>query len=414
MKTQDAPGRTSTDSPIATQAPVAYLRLMVASTLGMTVFGAVQVVPAVSLEAIGTDLGLNLEHRGAVISLRMVGLVVSLLLVGYLGQRRGKQHFLFWGFLSIAGGKLLGAQSNGYSSMLGAMGITGLGLGVVEALINPLAAQLNPRHSARALNILNGLFSLGLVVGAFATGWLLDSGHSWRTAFLIWLLPCAVCAMLFLTPHYPRHREETEGASSGSSELRRFLGLPLFWVLFVAMVMGGGCEAGITSWAPNYMVKVLGASARGGALATIVYGSFMALGRFASGFLVTRVGPVRLMTSSAVCCGLTTVGLAGVQSPWAAWCLFALSGLFVACFWPTMLSVASDHISAASTWLFALLSAAGVLGCVIFPWVIGVLGDGFGLRSAVLVLPASMLVLLALMIPAARLVRRRRHRAEVA
>ena len=81
---------------------------------------------------------------------------------------------------------------------------------------------------------------------------------------------------------------------------------------------------------------------------------------------------------------------------------------------PTMLSVASDHISTASTWLFALLSAAGVLGCAIFPWVIGALGDGFGLRSAVLVLPASMLVLLALMIPAARLVRRRRHRAEVA
>ena len=75
------------------------------------------------------------------------------------------------------------------------------------------------------------------------------------------------------------------------------------------------------------------------------------------------------------------------------------------CFWPTLLSLASDRISHGSTSLFSLLGAAGVTGCVIYPWVIGVLGDAVGLRGAVLVLPASMALLVMMLLASVRFVR---------
>ncbi len=51
---------------------------------------------------------------------------------------------------------------------------------------------------------------------------------------------------------------------------------------------------------------------------------------------------------------------------------------------------AQYNIATGSASLFALLAAAGITGCVIFPWGIGALGDVFGLRIGVLLLPVSM------------------------
>ena len=391
----------------AQQAPrqaVAYRRLMAASVLCMIMFGAVQVLPAVALEALGEDLGLNFEQRGLIFSLRIAAAIPILLLIGHYAERPYKRHILFWGLVAIAAGQAMVAMAPGYGPLLGAMLVSGLGLGVVEAVVNPLVAQLHPTRSAWALNTANGAFSLGLVLGALSTGELLQAAHGWRLAFWLWLLLPVVCAVLYMTPRYPPPSPESDSLHV-RPDVRGFLVNPLFWLLSVAMVLGGGCEAGLTSWAPNFVAEELGASARGGAWATILYGTSMAIGRFGSGALVGRVTPLRMMLGSALLCGAATLGLAFVPGLWGAWVLFALGGLFVASFWPTLLAVASDHICAGSMSLFSLLAAAGISGCVVVPWAIGALGDIFGLRTGVLVLPLSMALLIVMLLVASRTMR---------
>jgi len=377
---------------------------MAASVLGMIMFGAVQVGLPVCLDALGRDLDLSFEQRGTLIALRMAALTTCLLVVGYFGERSGKHHVLFWGLAGIALSQVMIARSGDYSRLQLSMVVAGLGFGVFEALINPLVAQLHPRNSARALNLINGLFSVGLVAGALSTGELLQAGYSWRIPFWWWAGPPLVCAVLYMTRRYPPLPPRVQDRTQGQ-EVRRFLSTPLFWVLVGAMLLGGGCEGGLTSWAPNFVAEELDASARAGAWTTILYGAFMALGRFAAGSLLTRMRPVTLMILSAVLCGLTTAGLALAPTLWSTYILFSLGGLFVACFWPTLLSVASDHISQGSTALFSLLGAAGVSGCVVIPWAIGALGDLVGLRGAVLVLPGAMLGLLALLAAVSHLTR---------
>lgn len=394
--------------------PVAYRRLMAASMLCMIMFGAVLVVPPVCLEAIGRELQINYEARGVLIAVRMAALIISLLIVGTLGEGPYKRHYLLGGLMAIGLSQAWGAQAPRYALLWAAMALSGLGKGVVEALVNPLVAQLNPTHCARALNIVNGLFSVGLVIGALSTGFLLEAGFSWRLAFAVWIGPPWLCALLFYTPHYPKavsaapsfaKQKPLLGAEAPAKNFFAYFASPLFWALMMAMLMGGGCEAGLTSWAANFVSAVLQASPLGGAWTTAIYGSAMALGRFGSGWLVTRWTPLRLMALSAAACGAATFGLAFVSSLAGAYALFALGGLFVACFWPTLLSVASDHISAGSTALFAWMATAGVAGCMLFPWLMGRIGDLWGLRAAMLVLPASMIILLAMLGAAARLIR---------
>ena len=380
---------------------VAYRRLMAASVLCMIMFGAVQALPAVALEALGQDLGLNFEQRGLIFSLRILAAIPVLLLIGHYAERPYKRHILSLGLVAIALGQLLTALAPSYGPLLWAVLVSGLGLGVVEAIVNPLVAQLYPSRSAWALNIINGVFSLGLVLGALSTGELLQAGYGWRLAFWLWMIPPGVCAVLYMTPRYPPPSPESDSFHV-RPDVKSFLVNPLFWILSVAMALGGGCEAGLTSWAPNFVAEELGASARGGAWATILYGTFMAIGRFGSGVVVGRVTPPRMMLGSAVLCGAATLGLVFVPGLWGAWVLFALGGLFVACFWPTLLAVASDHICIGSMSLFSLLAAAGVSGCVVVPWAIGALGDIFGLRAGMLVLPASMGMLIVMLLVASR------------
>lgn len=379
-------------------------RLMLASGLAMVIFAATLAIPSVCLETLGREFGLTLQQRGLLFTSRLALLLVALPLTGHFADRRGKRLFLLLGLLVIGLSQLLIARAPGYGALLAGMAFLGLGKGAMDALVNPLAAQLNPQRSARTLNFLNGLFSVGLVVVALSAGEMLQRGSSWRLLFAVWVLPVALCASLYWTRGYPPTPRPAGGARE---QVRRFLTDPLFWVLAVAMVLGGGCEAGLTSWGPNYVARELGASARGGAWTIALYGAFMAAGRFTTGGLMGRLTPLRLMLISAAGCAVACAGLSVTHSLPGAWALFALGGLFVACFWPTLLAVASDHIAVGSTTLFALLSTAGATGAVIVPWGIGALGDGLGLRPALLLLPGSMILMIALLLAARGLIRER-------
>ncbi|MBP7561909.1 MAG: hypothetical protein KBA64_15670, partial [Armatimonadetes bacterium] len=51
-----------------------------------------------------------------------------------------------------------------------------------------------------------------------------------------------------------------------------------------------------------------------------------------------------------------------------------------------------------STAMLALLAAAGIFGCALFPWLLGLLGDAFSLRAGLVLLPVAMLALAGVLV----------------
>ena len=365
---------------------------MIAAGVAMVLFAAITAVPSVCLPQWGDTFRLNFSQRGELSSLRQAALIAALLLCGHFADRYGKRYFLVVGTAIMGLSFAATAAAGGFSTLLIAQAISGVGAGSMEALVNPLIAELNPRDPGRPLNMINGLFSVGLVLASLATGELIEAGHSWQLTSWIWLPVAVVGTLLFAgrgypTPDTPHHER--------AGQWREFLKMPAFWLLFVAMIIGGGAEAGMTVWGPNFVEHELGASARMGAGTLCLFGAFMAIGRFSSGALLSRVAAIPLMMVCAAAYAVASTGLYFAGGLWVAWALFALGGLFVGCFWPTLLSVASDKIAAGSATLFALLAAAGIGGCMVLPWGIGVLGDVFGgLRVGMCILPVAMLLML--------------------
>ena len=389
-------------------------RLYIACLVGMAVFAASLVTPAICLREIRDEFHLSLAGGGLLGSLRTAALLPALLLSGYLADRLGKSSFLTTGMLLVAAGLVGTSLAGRYGVLLATQAVAGMGAGVMEALVNPLVAELHAASPARPLNVANGLFSVGLVVAAIVSGEMLQAHYAWRTTLWLWAPAACVGAALFATRGYPdvsrRATKGGEGGDGGTAFLRK----PLFWVLMGAMVLGGGCEAGMTFWGASFAEHELGASARGGAWTVALFGAFMALGRFTSGGLVSRVPPLGLMTGSAAGCAVATAGLCFVATVHGAWALFALGGLLVACLWPTILAVAAEKVQVGSATMFALLAAAGISGCTAFPWCMGRIGDVAGLRAGAALLPCSMVVAAVLFLAAWRMTGGRADRASEA
>ena len=71
-----------------------------------------------------------------------------------------------------------------------------------------------------------------------------------------------------------------------------------------------------------------------------------------------------------------------------------MTGVGTAPFWPSIQSYAVDRLPGTDvTMVFVLLSCAGIPGCGIFTWFMGVIGDWWGLRVSFFLAPLCFLVM---------------------
>jgi fucose permease len=391
---------TTADEAAGAARAVARRRLQWACYLAMVVFAGSVTLPGIVLPAVAAEFHLELGAQGLLATLRMAALLVGLLICGGLADRFGKGPFLTAGMLLAGAGAAWTALAGDYAAVIMAQAVIGLGTGAMEALVNPLVAELHRESPARPLNITNAVFSLGLIPAALLSGEMLEAGYAWRATLWPWVLPGVAAALLAATRRYPRGVHAALGAG-GLGFLRR----PLFWLLVVGIAIGGGVETGMTFWGPSFMERELSAPARAGAVTVAFFGAFMAAGRFASGGLLSRVRAIPLTIGSAAACALATAGLCLARTQVSAWAMFGLGGLFVACFWPTILAIAAEEMEGASTAMFAVLAAAGISGCALYPWGIGLIADAAGLRAGLWLMPAGMVAQVFVMGAALRLAR---------
>ncbi|MCK4282775.1 MAG: MFS transporter [Candidatus Brocadiae bacterium] len=368
-----------------THANVRWLTL--AAWLTILVFAATTTVPSVSLEHIGTDLQIGFGLRGVLSTARAVVLALATFLTGYLADRYGKRWFLAGGMFVVALALVGVWRSSDYAGLMGGMVLGAVGLGAVEALASPLVADLHPRNVPTQMNVLHGFFPAGIAAFSPLAGWALDAGMHWRTLFgLAAVLPVLV-GVMFAMGRYP-----TSGGGSRRAPLavRRILSNRTFWLLAAAMALTAGSEGALLFWSPNFLQSEYQVAALVGGGGLTAFCVTMAVGRFGTGAAVRVVPLHRLMVALAFLCAVATLFLVVVGHLWVSIASLALAGVSVACFWPSILSLATSRIAAGSATLLAMLAVAGIVGWGLLPAVIGVLGDWFGLRVGLGLVPAAM------------------------
>jgi fucose permease len=326
---------------------------------------------------LGGRAGLSGEQLGRISAVTFSGLVGGILFTGPLADRWGGKLFSILGTLLIGVGLGLLAISPGYSMVLVAVFVMGLGAGILDMVLSPIVAALQPDSRAKALNWLHSFYGIGTVITVLVGTLAFRLGMGWRTISLTFVVVTLLVALGFLNVDLPPLISVKEG---GRTPMRDLYRNSSFVSVNVAIFLGGALELGLAQWLPAYAEMSLGFSKSTASISLLAFSSAMALGRIVGGLIGRRVDPIRLMLG---CCWTSVaLFLLACFAPWPTVALTAsvAVGLAGSCLWPTTLGVAADRFPRGGATMFGLLAAFGNLGGILMPWRVGVTSDRSSLR----------------------------------
>lgn len=366
--------------------------LLAMCCLAMLSIGFAANTPALCLTAVASDLGLDSARSGLFLSCSFWGLVMSIPIAGPLADRCGFRYLIVASAVLQSLGLATVSCAHGlWQACLGA-GITGLGTGIVDALLTPLACAAYPKARAWTANLLHAFYPIGIFLVVLIVLALTHMGWAWRGIYRFIAATNAPYAVIFLLIPLPLHSHEGAERMPG----RRLVRLGSFLLLLGAIFLAGVTELGPSQWLPAYVEQAAGGTRTASALGLLLLGGMMAIGRLGNSFLARRVSPRRLVVAGAAVCVVSLLLSSLPAGPLFTMACLGVLGLGVAGLWPTVLSIAGNRFPQAGASMYSLLHVSGNMGGLVGPLAIGLVAQNHGLRmgmAALALAPAAILLL---------------------
>jgi len=242
--------------------------------------------------------------------------------------------------------------------------VTGIGWGLVETVINPLAATLYPDDKTAKLNTLHAWWPGGLIAGGLLGYGLGKMDVAWQLKLGLVLLPAVAVVVMCLGLKFP----PTERAAAGISMGRMFKELlnPIFIVLFFAMFLTAASELAPGQWVDFALTRTVQMR---GILLLVYVSAIMFVARHFAGPLVHKLSAIGLLWCSCLLASLGLLALSWASSPVTGILAATIWGAGVCFMWPTMLATASERFPRGGALLMGLMGTAGMLSIqFVLPW----------------------------------------------
>jgi fucose permease len=328
---------------------------------------AINLIP-VFLTTLSADLGgLTSEELGRIGSVIFLGVLTGIFAASPLVNWLGAKPFAVAANMLVAAGLAVLAVTPGYTGLLAAVYIMGVGAGTFDVVLNPIVCALRPERRASGMNWLHAFYSIGAVAAVMVGSLALRCDVGWRSISL-WIAAAPVAVGLtFITLEVPPLVAE----GHERTPVRQLCGQPHFLAALAMMLLVGGTEVAVAFWLPAYAEKVLGFSKWTGGMALVMFCIAMAVGRAEAGVLghwTSATGLVRASSAAA-----TVLLATACFAPWPVVALgaFMATGLAISCLWPSTMAMAADRFPHGGASMFGMLSALGNTGCLVMPWVVG-------------------------------------------
>ncbi|MEW5868496.1 MAG: MFS transporter [Chloroflexota bacterium] len=337
----------------------------------------------------------ELQLTYTISSLHFTAFAVGMLIVGLFGhglvQRLGRWRSFWLGAAGLSLGGLLLIAGRTPLVTIGAA----FCMGVIGSLILPIVASaLSDEHGeqrAVAYSEANVVASLISAAAPLLVGFFARSAGSWRLALGLPALAPLLLFLGFRKARPPAPASSRPDLASGRNSLPG-----LFWLLWVALVLGVAVEFCMISWSADYLENVLGMPQVAAAQSVSLFLAGMIVGRLAASRLVQRFAPRRVVSASVLLAGagflvywLTTsipLGLGG---------LF-VTGLGVASLYPLILALALGAARGETVQASARTTLASGAAILALPLVLGRLADAITIRPAYAVVALLLIGVLAI------------------
>lgn len=352
---------------------------------------------------IKAELSLSDSQAGFIPSMMFVWFLLISIPSGLALNRFGHRKILLAALCILGAGMAAILPCHSYWTFLLAVGIMGIGSTVLSVALNPSVAALVPESRlASTLTAGNSIKAVASLLAPLLAAWGAVAAGGW----LGWKLPYGIfLAVLLLAAALMSSRGvlsgrgnsacagvgddmgESESAGKGAATLAdcmQLLRRPAILAAFVAIVCHVGSDTGINIIAPQLLIRRAGFTLDMAAPAASVY-FFCRLAGTLAGIYLLRV--IKLRPALLISLGMLAAGLAGAflaKSPAAIYASIALMGLGNANVYTLILTQAMLHEAGQENNVSALMTT-GVAGGAIFPPLMGLASDVFGLGAAIAV-----------------------------
>ncbi|MGZ3274277.1 MAG: MFS transporter [Caulobacteraceae bacterium] len=323
---------------------------------------------------------LGLTAGGAFQYATMSGISIAALGLGFLADRWGRKRSIVTGLLLFTLSCALFAVSRDFLVFVTLLFFSGLAIGVFKAGALALIGDISrsTREHSATMNMLEGFFGVGAIIGPAIVASLLRSGADWKWLYVIAGGLCAVLIVVAMSVRFPEAPKRTPTSSPRLSETLSLLRDPYAVVFSIALMLYVAAEAAVYVWAPTYLQGYSGPFAWFALYVVSIFFVLRAGGRFVGAWLLARLAWPQVL---AVCSsGVFACFLAGcLGGRGVAAVALPLSGLFMSVLYPTINSKGISSFARGKHGEIAgLLLFFTCVSAVLAPLAMGALSDALG------------------------------------
>ena len=340
------------------------------------------------------EYGISYELSGYLISANSIGMIVMNLMASYMVILLGlKRAYTMFHALVIIGLVTVTISGNPILLIIG-MAFIGFARGTLANLSNQITNDVT-KSDSRIINLVGVFFAFGACVAPFVVLYFSESAGNWRYAN--YCVAIAAAAGI-TTAAFMKFGKEGVVANKVKRGGLSFFKKKKFWLSFTSMFCYSGMEISIIGWLVTYFIEAQHTTTQfASAMATLLWAS-MLVGRLACSFIANRTTPAKMVLCLSI--GVVVfmaLFISNVSLPLLIVAIVGL-GLFLSGVYSTIIAGVGP-ISGEYKLAFGYFFMLAGLGPVIFPTIIGVVAERYGIQLGIraLIAPAAALVVLSIL-----------------
>ncbi len=336
------------------------------------------------------DQGTSLTIAGLHGTAMGIASILSGLTIPYLAHRFGRANTGWLGLIIFSFGLLALALVQPVQLTILAALVTGYGCSTV---INSFVVSLNSHYGAMApiaVAQANGIASAGYVLGTFTIGTIAQTAPDFWRLGLVVILPVALYLYFFRREKSAEaHVPTSDGPQSGKLSAA-------FWITWIGFIATISTEFATAFWAAALVRDRTDATAAISTIAIMALGIGMAIGRFFGGRVMHKLSLDHQLTAVLLLQLFSFFGIWLSHNLAISLVALLLNGLGISMqFALTSLRLISHSQGRPELAIGKSSLAAGIaIGGA--PFLLGVLGDSFGISRAYMMVPVLILIAIAI------------------
>ena len=360
-----------------------------AACLGMLTFGIVLTTLGAALPEVIDRFGIDKAQAGSLFLLMTFGILAGSLVFGPMVDGQGYKGILIVAMALIAAGLEGMASASSINFLRVSIALIGFGGGIVNGGTNALVADISTEGKGASLNLLGVFFGIGAVGVPFILATL---GDQFTSATLIAAVGALVLIPLFyvLVTSFPAPKQPQGFPIAAAGRLTKD---PLLLLMGFMLFLESGMEITVGGWTSTFVNEVLSVTPRTALIVLSLYWLGMMLARLVLATVLRKAKPTRVLYACITTGLIAAVLLISTGNLVVASVGVFLLGVGFSATVPMVLGFVGERYVQLSGTAFSLVIAMALLGGMLIPWMTGVLGGRFGMRSSFLIVPVALVIL---------------------